>query len=266
MHVEPPSATENETEHTTTTLDQYGVATMCITNARALNLVNTPVLADVSAALAELGGRAEVRALVLRGSGDRAFIGGADIHEMSEFDRTSGEAFIERIRSVCEEIRCFPRPVLARIPGWCLGAGLEIAMSCDLRISSTDARYGMPEVRVGIPSVIHAALLPRLIGSGRASWMLLTGESIDASTALSWGLVHTVQEPGELDEVLTARARRFHALPEAAIRQQKELLRGWERMPVDAAIDASVPEFGAAFDTGEPARHMGRFLRGEHHD
>ena len=142
---------------------------------------------------------AHIRVLVLAGQSEKSMIGGADIKEMATLDQTSAEAFITRLRDLCEAVRAFPAPVIARMPGWCLGGGLEVAAACDFRIAAHDARFGMPEVRVGIPSVIHAALLPRLIGWGRARWLVMTAETIDAPTALAWGLVDVVAPDGGLD-------------------------------------------------------------------
>ena len=126
-------------------------------------------------------------------------IGGADIKEMARLDQASAEKFITGLRDLCEAVRAFPSPVIARMPGWCLGGGLEVAAACDFRIAAHDAKFGMPEVRVGIPSVIHAALLPRLIGWGRARWLVMTAGNIDAATALAWGLVDVVAPEGGLD-------------------------------------------------------------------
>ena len=126
-------------------------------------------------------------------------IGGADIKEMATLDQASAEKFITGLRDLCEAVRAFPAPVIARMPGWCLGGGLEFAAACDFRIAAHDAKFGMPEVRVGIPCVIHAALLPRLIGWGRARWLVMTAENIDAPTALGWGLVDVVAPQGGLD-------------------------------------------------------------------
>jgi enoyl-CoA hydratase/carnithine racemase len=202
---------------------------------------------------------AAVRVLVMRGSGDRAFIGGADIHEMSTLTPETAKQFITRLKNLCEALRNLPVPVIARLAGWCLGAGLEVAMACDLRIASNEARFGMPEVRVGIPSVIHAALMPRLIGKSPAAWMLLTGEPIDASTALAWGLVHRVGPLTELDAAIERYSDQLAAMGPAVMRQQKRLLRSWERLSVDDAIEGSIAEFGHAFTTGEPRAYMGRF-------
>lgn len=247
-------------EHATTTVDGDGIATVTIIGAKSLNILSSAVIADATAAVEELAGSDGVRVLVLRGTGDRAFVGGADIAEMAALDRDSAAEFITGLSGLCEAVRRFPAPVVARIAGYALGAGLELAAACDLRISSSDARFGMPEVAVGIPSVIHAALLPRLVGSGRAAWLTLTGEQIDAATALSWGLVHEVCEPSDLDAAVGRCAERLAGFGPSALRQQKRLLRAWEDLPVDEAIAASVPEFAAAFDTGEPQRYMTDFL------
>src|SRR6202020_3672240 len=131
----------------------------------------------------------QIRVLVLAGQSEKSMIGGADIKEMAGLDQTSAEKFITGLRDLCEAVRAFPAPVIARMPGWCLGGGLEVTACCAFRIAAHDAKFGMPEVRVGIPSVIHAALLPRLIGWGHARWLLMTAETIDAPTALAWGLV-----------------------------------------------------------------------------
>ncbi|WP_223840069.1 enoyl-CoA hydratase [Saccharopolyspora pogona] len=248
------------TEHAVAELDADGIATVAIRNAKVLNIFGTPVIKDVTAAIDALADRPEVRVLVLRGTGDRAFIGGADINEMSTLDRRGAETFIDGLRGMCEAVRNFPAPVIARVPGWCLGGGLEMAAACDLRISSSDARFGMPEVAVDIPSVIHAVLLPRLIGTGRAAWLTLTGDHVDAATALSWGLVHEVCEPAGLDAAVDRMARKFVEFGPAAVRQQNKLLRSWEDLPIDQAVANSATEFGAAFDTGEPQRFMTEFL------
>jgi enoyl-CoA hydratase/carnithine racemase len=240
-----------------------GIATLVICGEKKLNIIGSPAIAAACAELAALrpaAERGELRALVVRGLGDDTFVGGADIREMVALDAASAATFIEGLRSLCEAVRLFPCPVIARLAGWCLGAGLEVAAACDLRITAASAKFGMPETKVGIPSVIHAALLPRLIGSSRAGWLLLTGESIDAATARQWGLVHECVADAALDATVAERAAALAAMGPATLRQQKRMLREWETMSVDAAIAASVGEFAAAFGTGEPQRFMGAFL------
>lgn len=237
-----------------------GVATICITGAGSLNVLGSAVIADLTRAFNGLAAAEAVRVVVLRGDGERAFVAGADIAEMAELDNTRAQHFIAGLAELCDTVRFFPVPVIARLGGHCLGAGLELAASCDLRIAADSARFAMPEVAVGIPSVVHAALLPALIGGSRAQWLLLTGEAIDADTAREWGLVHQVVSADNLDLAVQALAARMAGFGPQALQQQKRLLRRWERMSVEEAIADSVPEFGAAFDTGEPQQHMRAFL------
>jgi len=157
-------------------------------------------------------------------------------------------------------VRNFPAPVVARMPGWCLGGGLEVAAACDFRIAAHDSKFGMPEVRVGIPSVIHAALLPRLIGWGRARWLVMTAENIDAPTALGWGLVDVVAPPGGLDAAVEHTVKALLECGPEALRSQKALLRQWEELPLTESVNLSVGVFGQSFLTGEPQRLMQGFL------
>jgi enoyl-CoA hydratase/carnithine racemase len=239
--------------------DPRGVVRLTICNAGALNIVGTAVINDVLGGLERLAEDRQIRVLVLAGQSEKSLIGGADIKEMARLDPTSAEAFITRLRDLCEAVRAFPAPVIARMPGWCLGGGLEIAAACDFRIAAHDAKFGMPEVRVGIPSVIHAALLPRLIGWGRARWLLMTAENIDAPTALAWGLVDRVAADGLDAAVEHTVAALLECGPEA-LRAQKALLRQWEELPLKDSVDLSIGVFGRSFLTGEPQRLMQGFL------
>lgn len=250
----------SSTRHAQLALDANGVATLTISDAKSLNILGTPVIRELTDALERLAAHPDVRVVVLRGSGDKAFVGGADIHEMAQLTPPTAETFISGLAGLCEAARTMPMPTIARLPGWCLGGGLELAMACDLRIASSDAHFGMPEVAVGIPSVIHAALMPRLIGGARAAWMVLTGDSIDAKTALDWGLVNEVVAPDRLDAAVAATAGKLAAMGPAALRSQKRLLRWWDEMPVGQAVAASVAEFGRAFETDEPRRYMAPFV------
>ncbi len=241
-------------------LDAHGIATVTVPGVKALNIIGTPAIVALTATLQRLQADPALRVLVLRGRDDRAFIGGADINEMATLTPTSAQAFITRLKDLCEAVRLFPVPVLARLAGWCLGGGLEVALACDLRLASTASTYGMPEVKVGIPSVIHAALLPRRVGPSAAAWLLLTGDNIDAQAALATGLVHQVHAAEQLDAAVQRTALHLAALGPQVLRQQKVLLRDWERLPLADAIDQSVAAFGAAFATGEPQRFMQQFL------
>jgi len=151
-------------------------------------------------------------------------------------------------------------PVIARIDGYALGAGLELAAACDLRVASERAIFGMPEVRVGIPSVVEAALLPGLIGHGRARRLLLTGETIGAAEALAWGLVDAVAPPEDLDAAVERFTVAILAGGPHAIRLQKALIREWEDLPTSAAVERGIDAFAAAYATDEPRRMAGARL------
>lgn len=247
-------------KHANAQLDATGIATLCIREAGTLNILSTPVIKDLTAALNQLARRDDVRTLILRGSGDKAFVAGADISEMAQLTRDTAMQFITGLRDLCEATRMFPVPVIARLPGWCLGGGLEFAMACDVRIASTGTQFGMPEVKVGIPSVIHATLMPKLIGESRAAWMLLSGENIGSEQALDWGLINETVELDELDIRIAKIAENFAAIGPAVLRQQKTLLRRWEKLSLTDAINDTVQEFGKAFETGEPQKFMNEFL------
>lgn len=252
--------TVHDTQHALATLDASGIGTLQLRDAGTLNIIGSAAIADLCAALQALAAEPALRVLVLRGSGKRAFIGGADIGEMVELNPASAAAFITRLAGLCDAVMQMPVPVIARLPGWCLGGGLEVALACDLRLADDSAMFGMPEVRVGIPSVIHAALLPRLLGQARADWLLLCGENIDAARAEAWGLVHERCAVGELDARVQRRAAALAALPPQALRQQKRLLRHWQTVPLAQAVHDSIGEFAQAYATGEPQALMGEFM------
>src|SRR5580765_6316617 len=240
--------------------DPRGVVRLTICNAGSLNILGSAVINGVREGLEVLAADRQIRLLVIAGQSEKSMIGGADIKEMAKLDQPSAEAFITRLRDLCEAVRAFPAPVIARMPGWCLGGGLEVAAACDFRIAAHDARFGMPEVRVGIPSVIHAALLPRLIGWGRARWLVMTAENIDAPTALAWGLVDAVAADGGLDAAVEHTVKALLECGPEALRAQKELLRQWEELPLTESVNLSVGVFGQSFQSGEPQRMMQAFL------
>jgi enoyl-CoA hydratase/carnithine racemase len=247
--------------------DERGCVARIVVDYQArLNILNSELIRQLTDAVKSLADNERLRVVILTGAGDRAFIGGADINEMAVLDssstleKSSTRDFISRLHSACAAIRDSPVPVIARISGYCLGAGLEIAASCDLRVAADYSTFGMPEVKVGIPSVIEAALLPRLVGWGKAAELIYTGESISAAEALGCGLVERVVP---LDQLDCAVERWTQAILEAgprALRLQKALMREWERLPLDQAIERGIESFAEAYETGEPSRMMQTFL------
>jgi enoyl-CoA hydratase len=240
--------------------DLRGVVRLTICNAGSLNILGSAVINAVREGLEVLAKDRQIRVLIIAGQSEKSMIGGADIKEMARLDQPSAEKFITGLRDLCEAVRFFPAPVIARMPGWCLGAGLEFAAACDLRVAAHDAKFGMPEVRVGIPSVIHAALLPRLIGWGRARWMVMTAENIDASTALAWGLIDVLASPNGLDGAVERTVGSLLECGPEALRAQKALLRQWEELPLSESVNMSVAAFGKSFLSDEPRLMMQAFI------
>ncbi|MGC1413616.1 MAG: enoyl-CoA hydratase [Acetobacteraceae bacterium] len=239
--------------------DTRGVAVITIDNAARLNTLNTPVMTELIAAVERLGADETVRAVVLRGAGERAFIGGADIDEMAGLDPSSARAFITLVHRSCDVFRRMPVPVIARIKGYVFGAGVEVAAACDMRVASSDAQFGMPEVRLGVPSVVEAALLPQLIGWGRARQWLLTGDMINAATAHAWGLVEEVVPAEQLDATVERLLDSILVAGPRAIRAQKALITAWEDLPLRQAVQRGIDSFAAAWETDEPRRMMQEF-------
>jgi enoyl-CoA hydratase/carnithine racemase len=236
------------------------VARLTIDNARRLNSLNRVLMTEIIETAERLAADPQLRLAVLTGAGGRAFVGGADIGEIAALDQDSAREFITLVHRCCDAFRRLPVPVIARIDGYALGAGLELAGSCDLRVASERAVFGMPEVKIGIPSVVEAALLPKLIGHGRARRLLLTGEMIGAAEALSWGLVDVVVAPEALDQAVEDLARPILAAGPQAIRLQKSLVLDWEDLPISAAVKRGIECFVSAYDTDEPARMAGAML------
>ena len=236
------------------------LARLTIDNASKLNSLDRALMADIIEAANELAADPQLRLLVLTGAGERAFVGGADIGEIATLDRESARDFITLVHHCCDAFRRLPVPVIARVDGYALGAGLELACACDLRVASGRALFGMPEVRIGIPSVVEAALLPKLLGYGRARRLLLTGGTIGAAEALAWGLVDVVAPPEALDEAVEDLAGPILAAGSNAIRLQKSLILDWEELPTAAAVQRGIDCFVSAYDTDEPARMAGAML------
>ncbi|HET8996763.1 MAG TPA: enoyl-CoA hydratase, partial [Acetobacteraceae bacterium] len=203
--------------------DERGVATVTIANAAKLNTLNPALMTKLVETVETLGRDPALRVVILRGEGERAFIGGADITAMATLDAAGARAFITQVHRSCDVFRRLPVPVIARIQGYTLGAGLEVAAACDFRVAAEDAVFGMPEVRIGLPSVVEAALLTGLIGWGRTRQLLLTGENIDARKAEAWGFVEQVVPAAGLDSTVERLVQCILDSGPRAVRLQKTL-------------------------------------------
>jgi enoyl-CoA hydratase/carnithine racemase len=235
------------------------VARVTIDHAAKLNCLSSQLIVELRHAFDRLGADANLRAVVLTGAGERAFIGGADIDELSGLTSDSARLFITRLHQACRAIRDCPVPVIARINGFCLGAGLEVALSCDMRAAAEDAQLGMPEVRLGLPSVIEAALLPGQIGWGRTRELLLTGVRYAGAEALAMGLVEKVAAADALDQAIEPWLEGIASATQGAVRAQKRLINAWERVSIEEGVLLGIDALADAYATGEPQAALGAF-------
>ncbi|KAK6428900.1 hypothetical protein LTR95_014950 [Oleoguttula sp. CCFEE 5521] len=240
----------------------HDVATLTINNPLKLNILTEMVVTSLIDHCRALSTSPTLRAVVLTGGPVAA--GGADIREMHALSSPAeARSFITHLHSACQALRDLPVPVIARIHGLCLGAGLEVAASCDLRIATKVSRFAMPEVAIGIPSVIEAALLPGLIGFGQTRRLLMLGEIIAAEEAEKWGLVEQMVEDEEhLDHNISDWVVRLVSNGSQAMRSQKRLIRSWEECGVNEGVQKGVEAFGETFENGglEPREKMAAFL------
>jgi len=219
-----------------------GIARIFLNRPQKVNALDSALLDALADALRQVD--QAVRVVVLGGRGN-AFCAGADVNELRTLNPQTAREFIGRVHVACDAVRKLAVPVVARLHGAVIGAGLELAAACDLRVAARGTRFAMPEVRLGIPSVVEAALLPRLIGSGRTAWLVLTGEAIDAERAQQWGLVESVAD--DVDRAVSQVTDSLLAGDRAALSAQKELLQAWEEQPLAASVAASIERFAQAY-------------------
>lgn len=238
-----------------------GIAEIDIRRFEKRNALNAEHINAIADAAMELAGDDSIRAVVLRSEGDKVFSAGADITELAAQTAETAHGFIDTLRRAIQAVADIPVPVICRLQGACIGGAMEMAAACDLRIASEHASFCMPEVRVGIPSVIQAVLLPRLMGKGRADWLVLSGEVIDAQTAYDWGFVEKLVPAGDLDAAVEQACDAIlHSAP-GAVRTQKRLNRSWNDLSIDQAISESMDAFAASYQTSEPADFMAKVLK-----
>jgi enoyl-CoA hydratase len=212
------------------------------------------------AAFTQLAKDDELRVAVLTGAGDKSFISGSDLAEMKDLDAGGQIEVSTKTHLACNAVRCLPVPVIARVNGFCLGSGMELAASCDMRVATVASRFGMPEVKFGIPSGMEACLLPGLVGWGKARELVFTGELMDAHEAYRCGFVDRLVTPGEIDEAVEKWVSSICAAGPRAIRLQKALVQDWERMSIKDAVQRGIAAMGESRSTDEPVRLMQAFV------
>jgi enoyl-CoA hydratase len=241
--------------------DQEGpVVTITIDRPQFLNTLTHELILKLTETIHNWSAREDIRLIILTGNGDKAFVGGVDVRAMMDLTPEGAERFITDLHRCFLAIRQVKQLVIASINGFALGGGLEMAASCDLRLASNNARFGMPEVKVGIPSVIEASLLPRLIGIGRAAELVYTGEMIDAEEAERIGLIHKRAPAEKLKESTRSWAEKLLQNGPTALVLQKELIAQWMELNLSDSITAGIRAFRDCFQTQEPLEGMKAFL------
>ena len=256
------------------TYEQEGyVGIVTINRPKALNALNSAVLEELEATFKAVDLEA-TRCLILKGAGDKSFVAGADIGEMSTLTKAEGEAFGKKGNDVFRMIETFPIPVIAAVNGFALGGGCEISMSCDIRLCSDNAVFGQPEVGLGItPGFGGTQRLARLVGAGMAKQLIYTARNIKAADAYRIGLVNdvfkaTVDEEGNVtataQENLLAGAKKMAAGIAAnapiAVRNCKKAINDGLQVNIDEAIVIEEKLFGDCFETEDQKAGMGNFL------
>ena len=243
------------------------IAIALIDRPKALNALNSEVLNDLNTLVDTVNADPEIRVLILTGSGEKSFVAGADIGEMSNLTKEEGEAFGKKGNDVFRRIETLPIPVIAAVNGYALGGGCELAMSCDIRIASDTAVFGQPETGLGItPGFGGTQRLARLIGPGMAKQLIYSARNIKADEALRIGLVNAVYPLEELRPAAEKLAETIARNAPIAVRACKRAINEGLEKPMDEAIVLEEKLFSSCFETADQKEGMGAFLEKRKHE
>ena len=238
-----------------------GIAVVTINRPKALNALNAELLEELGRVFTELEAGSDVHCVILTGSGSKAFVAGADIAAMQGMDAVAGKDSARLGHRVFNTIDKLSRPVIAAVNGFALGGGCELAMACDVRLASDNARFGQPEVNLGvIPGFGGTQRLARLVGKGRAAELIFTGDMVDAAEAYRIGLVNKVTSSEELLAEARKLALKIADKGQVAVRLAKEALGNGLEMDLDRAGRYEADLFGLCFATTDQKEGMAAFL------
>jgi enoyl-CoA hydratase len=240
---------------------ENGIGIVTINRPKALNALNAATIRELDQVFDELGQDNGVKAVILTGSGDKSFVAGADITEMQPMTAIEGRTWAKVAQAVFNKIENLPKPVIAAINGYALGGGCELSMACDIRIASEKAKFGQPEVSLGIPPGFGGTQrLSRLVGKGRAKELLFTGEMIDAAEAYRIGLANKVVAPEELMEAAKAMAQKIISRAPIAVQACKAAVNEGLDTDLESGIAYEAEVFGLCFATEDQKEGMAAFV------
>lgn len=237
------------------------VAIVTFNNPKALNALTVDTFENLEKMLAELETDASVRVIIVTGAGEKAFVAGGDISHLGTLDGEGARDFALLAQRVISKIENLAKPVIAAINGYCLGGGNELAMGCDIRIAAESARFGQPEVKLGIiPGFAGTQRLVRLVGKGVAKEMIFSGEMIDAQEALRVGLVNRVVPNDQLIDAAKEMAAKMCDKSASAIKLSKEAIDNGSEMDFERAARYEADLFGLSFTTADCKEGISAFL------
>ena len=237
-----------------------GILTITLDNPKTLNALDSKMLSEIEEVFVQAREDASVRAVILTGSG-KSFVAGADIKAMSTMSAEEAKIFGAKGARVFRMIEVLPKPVIAAVNGFALGGGCELAMACDIRVASTKAKFGQPEVGLGItPGFSGTQRLPRIVGIGKAKELIFSGNIISAEEAQKIGLVEQVVEPEELLHTAQVLAEKIVSNGSVAVSLSKQAINDGLQMDIDRGIDMEVALFALCFSTEDQKEGMSAFL------
>ncbi|MCP4358939.1 MAG: hypothetical protein GY796_13045 [Chloroflexi bacterium] len=246
----------------TTIIQQQDEAIVRITlnRPKILNAINGMMLAEIRAALDEIAANRDVRIVVIDSASDRAFSAGIDVAYVKDLDAWGARGIGQALHKTFSALRTFEKPIIVQIDGLCLGAGLELAISCDLLIASDRSQFGLPNIKRGIPAIVEAAILPQAIGIMNTRELAYTGRNWNAAKAERRGLINAVVPAEELATEVNCWAEEIAAFSPYALAAQKDIIHKWMTADLETAIDFSINTVGLNWVTRDQKEGMASFL------
>ncbi|OOM16406.1 short-chain-enoyl-CoA hydratase [Clostridium saccharobutylicum] len=240
---------------------ENGIAEVTINRPKSLNALNTQTLKELGQVINEISERKDIYTVIITGAGEKSFVAGADITEMKDKSAIEGREMAKLAQKVFSNIENMPQIVIAAVNGYALGGGCELSMACDIRLASTKAKFGQPEVGLGIiPGFAGTQRLPRLVGKGRAKELIFTTDMIDANEAYRIGLVNKIYEPNELIDKAKEMANKIMSKGTYAVSLAKSSINNGLNMDTESAYAFEADLFGLCFSTEDQTEGMNAFV------